>query len=373
MIKLPDYFKGSELADIGAKVVSGERLNYEDGLRLFRSQDINFMGYLANQVRQEMHGKKVYYSSYLNLNPTNICEVACLFCSFARLPNEEGGYSMNLAQVKEKVALAVEKNNIREVHIVGGLNDALPVQYYYDVVAAVKEVKRDLFVKAYTAVEIDYFAERSGKTYTEVLQALMDHGLDMLPGGGAEIFAERIRRKICIKKMDQYAWLDVHRAAHKLGLASNCTMLYGHVENEEDRVDHMLKLRDLQDETNGFNCFIPLAYQDENNPLSKLVKEKETDGMTDLKVYAISRLLLDNIPHIKGYWTTIGLRFAQVALSYGVDDLSGTAFDEKIMHDAGTATPVSVQRNDLDYIIKQAGFEPCEIVSSYAQIFNKVS
>jgi aminodeoxyfutalosine synthase len=246
----------------------------------------------------------------------------------------------------------------------------VPLDYYFDVVAAVKETNRDLFVKAYTAVEIDYFARRGGLSYREVLSELRGRGLDGLPGGGAEIFAERVRRKICVKKMTSREWLDVHRAAHELGIRSNCTMLYGHVENEEDRVDHILRLRELQDETGGFNSFIPLAYHDDNNPLARLVKDRETDGISDLKVYAVSRLLFDNISHIKGYWTTIGIKLAQVALTFGVDDIGGTAFSEKIMHDAGADTPVEISRNELVELIKRNGFQPCEVVSSYDKVFS---
>ncbi len=359
-----------ELKDICEKVEAGERLTFEDGVRLFRSRDLTLIGTLANQVRQRMHGKKVFFNNYMNLNHTNVCTVACLFCSFAKLPGEEGGYAMSHDEIKERVQRAVEHNGIREVHVVGGLNDALPVDYYFNIVSLIKEVNRDLFVKAYTAVEIDYLARRGGMSYRDVLLELKNRGLDGLPGGGAEIFAERVRKKICVKKINGEEWFEVHRAAHELGIHSNCTMLYGHVENEEDRVDHILRLRTLQDATGGFNSFIPLAYHDDNNALGRLVKDRETDGITDLKVYAVSRLLFDNIPHIKGYWTTVGIKLAQVSLSFGVDDLGGTAYDEKIIHDAGAETPVDMSREELVGIIKQNGFQPCEVVSSYDKIFS---
>lgn len=362
--------ESSGIGDIFEKVEKGQRLNFEDGVRLFKSRELTAIGYLANQVREKIHGRKVFYNNYLNLNPTNVCEVACLFCSFAKLPGEEGGYTMSHDEVREKVRRAMEMNGIREVHIVGGLNNAVPLDYYFDIVSTVKSVSRDLFVKAYTAVEIDYFAKRGGMSYKDVLTELKNRGLDGLPGGGAEIFSEKIRKKICIKKMGAREWFDVHRAAHQLGLRSNCTMLYGHVEEIEDRVDHILQLRNLQDETGGFNSFIPLAYHDDNNPLARYVEARETDGITDLKVYAISRLLFDNISHIKGYWTTVGIKLAQVALSFGVDDIGGTAFSEKIMHDAGAESPVELTREDLVALIKKNGFQPCEVVSSYDKIFS---
>jgi len=369
-MKIPELFKDGELKEIAEKVEAGERLNYDDGVKMAETRDLATLGYLANSVREVQHEKRVYYSNYLNLNPTNVCDVQCLFCSFARLSKQDGGYTMSMEQVREKVERAVAVSGIREVHVVGGLNDNVPVSYYYDIVSTIKDVNKDLFVKAWTAVEIDYFAERDRVSYGEVLMELKRRGLDALPGGGAEIFNEAIHRKICVKKMSGERWLEVHRVAHSLGIRTNCSMLYGHIESPHHRVEHILKLRDLQDETGGFNSFIPLAYQDDNNPLSKLVTDPETDGITDLKVYAISRLLFDNIPHIKGYWTTIGLRFAQVALSFGVDDLGGTAFDEKIMHDAGADSPVDVDRAELVRIIKAAGYQPCEVVSSYDKIFS---
>ncbi len=360
----------SELKDIFEKAEAGERLTFEDGVRLFHSREFTAIGYLANQVREKLHGRRVYYNNYMNLNPTNVCEIACLFCSFAKLPGEEGGYTLSHEEIRDKVKQAVETNGIREVHIVGGLNDAVPLEYYFDIVSIIKEINRDLFVKAYTAVEIDYFANRGKMSYRDVLIELKNRGLDGLPGGGAEIFAERVRKRICIKKMGSKEWFDVHRTAHELGIRSNCTMLYGHVENEEDRVDHILQLRKLQDETGGFNSFIPLAYHDDNNPLARYVEGCETDGITDLKVYAISRLLFDNISHIKGYWTTIGIKLAQVALSFGVDDIGGTAYSEKIIHDAGAETPVELSREELVELIKKNGFQPCEVVSSYDKIFS---
>jgi aminodeoxyfutalosine synthase len=366
---IPALLASRDLGEVADKLDSGGRLDFEDGVKIFRTRDLTTAGFLANQVRERLHGKRVYFANYLNINPTNVCAIGCLFCSFARWPGEEGGYALSLAEIRDRVRSACENQLIREVHIVGGLNDALPLDYYFDVVSTVKETKSDLFVKAYTAVEIDYFARRGKMSYVEVLTELKSRGLDLLPGGGAEIFAERVRRKICGKKIEADEWLEVHRVAHSLGIRSNCTMLYGHVEDEEDRVDHILRLRALADETGGFNSFIPLAYQDDHNPLARLVQDRETDGITDLKVYAASRLLFDNVPHLKGYWTTVGLRFAQVALSFGVDDLGGTAYNEKIMHDAGVETPVSHTQEELVRTIRTNGFEPCEVVSSYDKIF----
>lgn len=361
-------FSSSELRDIAEKVESGERLTFEDGVRLYRSKELTALGYLADAVRRKRHGKKVFFNNYLNLNPTNVCTIGCLFCSFAKWPGEEGGYTLSREEIRDRVQKAVEADGVHEVHIVGGLNDLAPLDYYFDVVSIVKEVNEGLFVKAYTAVEIDYLARRGKMSYRDVLTELRARGLGGLPGGGAEIFAERVRKKICVKKIAADEWFEVHRTAHALGIRSNCTMLYGHIEDEEDRVDHVLRLRALQDETGGFNCLIPLAYHDDNNPLGKLVKERETDGITDLKVYAVSRLLFDNISHVKGYWTTIGIKLAQVTLSFGVDDIGGTAFSEKIIHDAGAQTPVELTRQEIVDLIRKNGFEPCEVVSSYQPV-----
>ncbi|PIQ85733.1 MAG: aminofutalosine synthase MqnE [Candidatus Omnitrophica bacterium CG11_big_fil_rev_8_21_14_0_20_45_26] len=358
-------FHNPNLADIANKVEHGERLSFDDGVRLFRSNDLSFIGRLAHQARVRLHGKKVYYSINFHMNHTNVCTARCLFCAFARRPGESGGYTFSIDQIQAAVKKAVEGYRINEVHIVGGLNPDLDMDYYLGLCRAIKEVAPHIFIKALTAVEIDDMAQRFKLSWEQILIQLKEAGLDGLPGGGAEIFRETIRRKICADKTTSKDWLEIHRIAHRLGLYSNCTILYGHIESVEDRVDHMLRLRALQDETKGFSSFIPLAFNAENTPIQKL---GEPDGYTDLKMCAISRLLLDNIPHIKLHWTSLDLKMASVGLHFGADDLGGTNINEKIMHDAGNETPVDMTEDKFRTFIEKAGFEPILVDSSYATV-----
>ena len=355
-------FHNSKLQDIEEKVENGERLTFEDGVRLFESNDLPFLGALANQARLKLNGNKVYYSINLHLNHTNVCTAHCVFCAFARRPDESGGYTFSLAEIRAKVEDAVKRFGINEVHIVGGLNPDLGLDYYIEMFRMIRETAPHLFIKALTAVEIDDLAQRTGLSWEEVLEQLRGAGLNGLPGGGAEIFSEVTRRKICADKTTSKDWIEIHRTAHKMGMPSNCTMLYGHIESVEDRVDHILRLRALQDETRGFNSFIPLAFNAENTPLER---KGEPGGYTDLKIYAISRLLFDNVPHIKVHWTTLDLKMAQVSLSFGVDDVGGTNLNEKIMHDAGNETPTDLSENALRSLIQKAGYEPVLVDSSY--------
>ena len=355
-------FQNSSLADIQEKVEAGERLSFEEGVRLYQTNDIATLGYLASMVRRRLNGNRVFYSVNLHLNHTNVCTARCLFCAFARRPGEAGGYTFSLDEIQARVREAIEKWNINEVHIVGGHNPELGIGYYIGMMKKIREVATEIYIKALTAAEIQDIALREGLTPREILTLLKDAGLDGLPGGGAEIFAERVRRKVCPDKVTADQWLDIHREAHELGLRTNCTMLYGHIETPEERVDHVLRLRALQDETHGFYSFIPLAYNAENTPMGKI---GEPGGFTDLKVYAVSRLLFDNIPHLKGHWITNGLKMAQVALSFGVDDLGGTNLNEKIIHDAGSDTPTDLSEEDLLHLIRGAGYEPCLVDSSY--------
>ena len=355
-------FHNPKLRDIEDKVEKGERLTFEDGIRLFESNDLPFLGALANRVRTRLNGKKVYYSVNLHLNHTNVCTAHCVFCAFARRPDENGGYTFSLDEIRVKVEDAINRFHINEVHIVGGLNPDLGLDYYLDMFRMIREVDPALFIKALTAVEIDDLAERSGLSWAEVLLRLREAGLSGLPGGGAEIFNERTRKKICADKTTSKNWIEIHRTAHQMGMRSNCTMLYGHIESAGDRVDHILRLRTLQDETHGFQSFIPLAFNAENTPIHKL---GEAGGYTDLKVYAVSRLLFDNVPHIKVHWTTLDLKMAQVALSFGVDDVGGTNLNEKIMHDAGNETPTDLSEQSLRRLIESVGFEPILVDSSY--------
>jgi len=359
---IDSILKNSDLHDIAEKVNAGERLSFDDGVRLYRSSDLHAVGALAQTVRQKINGRSVYYSANLHLNHTNICSISCMFCSFSRKPGQEGGYAFSVDEMVGKVQRAVEKWNINEVHIVGGHHPDLFMDYYEELFRRIRKVGPHLYIKALTAPEIDDLAVRCKISHEEVLKRLIAAGLDGMPGGGAEIFAEKTRQKICREKITAAEWIAIHQKAHELGLRTNCTMLYGHIESDEDRVDHVLRLRDLQDKTNGFQSFILLSYQAENNRLAKL---GEPGGILDLKALAVSRLLFDNVPHIKAHWTTTNLKFAQVALSFGCDDLGGLNLNEKIMHDAGSETPLDLSRNEMERLICDAGYEPCLVDSSY--------
>lgn len=334
------------------KVRAGVPLDGDDGAFLYRYRDLLAVGALANEVRERLHGDNTYFNVNLHINPTNVCEADCKFCSFARLtPDMPQAYTMSVEQVRKKLEERAGQP-ITEVHIVNGLHPGLEFSYYTEILRALKAVRPDVHLKAYTAAEIHYFAEKYGMTYEQVLRALIDAGLGSLPGGGAEIFAERVRRKICRDKATADQWLEVHRTAHRLGLRTNCTMLYGTVETLEERIDHMLRLRALQDETGGFQTFIPLAFHNDGNDFQKL---PEPTGVDDLRTYAVARLMMHNIPHIKAYWVMIGVKTAQIALSFGVDDIDGTVQEEKIYHMAGAETPMALTRTELVRLIREAG------------------
>jgi aminodeoxyfutalosine synthase len=348
----PDAPSIRRFADIAAKVRAGSPLDLDDGVFLYRYPDLLAVGHLANEVREAKHGDHTYFNINFHINPTNVCVADCKFCSFARL--EEGmpaAYTMSLDDVRQKL-LDREGQPVTEIHIVSGLHGDLPFAYYLDTLRVLKEVRPDIHLKAYTAVEIQYFADKFELSYEQVLQQLKDAGLDSMPGGGAEIFAPRVRQKICRDKATADQWLDIHRTAHRLGLRTNCTMLFGTVETLEERVDHMLRLRDLQDETGGFQTFIPLAFHPEGNTLAKL---PAPTGVDSLRTYAVARLMLNNIEHIKAYWIMIGLDTAQIAQNFGVDDLDGTVQEEKIYHMAGAETPQAMTRPQLIRLIREAG------------------
>ncbi len=347
------------------KVLNGERLSFEDGLKLFESSDILTIGSLANYITEKKNGKYAYFVINRQLNPTNVCVLDCKFCAFATIDkNDPKAYEMSYQDIINKVSYAV-KEGASEVHIVGGLHPDWSFEDYLNIVSIIKRNFPDIHIKAFTAVEIDYFSKLSGLDYEEVLQKLKEAGLGSLPGGGAEIFSPEVRRIIAPKKIGWKKYLEIHKTAHRLGLHSTTTMLYGHVESYKDRVDHILKIRNAQDETGGFTCFIPLAYQPENNDLNI---GKHTSGMDDLKTIAISRLLLDNIPHIKAYWVMIGEKIAQVALNFGADDIDGTVMEEKIAHFAGAKSPTQQQKEKLIRLIKEAGKIPVERDTLYNPI-----
>ncbi|MBV9180990.1 MAG: aminofutalosine synthase MqnE [Acidobacteria bacterium] len=353
-----------DLQPIREKVEAGERLSSEDALLLYRSDDILGLGWLANYVRERLHGDKTYFNVNRHINPTNVCIAACRLCAFGRKKDAPGAYTMALEEAFQ-AARSGYSEAVTEFHIVGGLHPDLPFQYFLDLLAGLKARFPEVHLKAFTMVEVAYLAKRAKLSIAETLVRLKNAGVDSLPGGGAEIFAERVRHIICDHKIDGQQWLDTARLAHQLGLKSNATMLYGHVENDEDRVDHLMKLRALQDETGGFQAFIPLAFHPDNTALEHLPK---TTGIVDLKQIAISRLLLDNFAHIKAYWQMLTPKIAQIALRFGADDLDGTVIEEKIYHDAGATTPQGLRRQGLIHLIEQAGRRPVERDTLYRPV-----
>ena len=349
--------RAAGLTDVDEKLRSSERLKFEDGVRLFETPDLLVVGWLANREREKRHGARTYFNYNLRLEPTNVCEASCMFCSFARLqPGMPEAYTMSLEDAWDKLRQRADQP-LTELHIVNGLNPSLPFSYYTDMLKGFKRIRPGIHLKCFTAVEIAFFADLYGMTDEQVLRELIEAGLDSLPGGGAEIFAERVRKKICHDKCGSDRYLDIHRIAHRLGLRTNVTMLYGHIETLEERVDHMLRARALQDETGGFQAFIPLAFHPDNNRLQKLPPPSATDT---LRVHAVSRLVLDNIPHIKGFWIATGVEVAQLALWFGVDDLDGTVQEEKIYHMAGAAAPEGMSTAQLSRLVQNAGREPLE-------------
>jgi aminodeoxyfutalosine synthase len=343
------------LEGIREKVLQGKRLGFEDGVALYRTHDLLGLGLLANHVREQRHGDAAYFVWNTHINHTNVCAATCDFCAFAAKKGDARAYTMNLGEVFANVGGL--SPSVREVHIVGGLHPDLPWSYFIDMMKGIKRVRPDIHIKAFTAVEIFFFHKLYRMSVEKVLAELRDAGLDSMPGGGAEIFAKETRNKIIKGKADGKQWLDVMREAHRQGIPTNATMLYGHIESVEDRVDHLVQLRALQDETGGFVTFIPLAFQPWEAPAMKL---PETTGFDDLKAIAVARLMLDNFPHIKSYWIMIGPRLAQVGLSFGADDMDGTVTEEKIAHDAGAPTAQSLTVHELCRLIREAGRRPIE-------------
>jgi aminodeoxyfutalosine synthase len=345
------------LADIAERVDAGERLTFDDGVRLFNAPDLLSVGWMANRERERRHGARTYFNHNLRLEATNVCEASCLFCSFARLrPNDAGAHTMTVEQVLGKLRQRAHEP-LTEIHIVNGLHPELPFDYYKDLLRGLKRIRPDIHLKCFTAVEIAYFADLYRLTDEHVLIELRDAGLDSLPGGGAEIFAARVRRKICHDKCDGDRYLAIHRTAHTLGMRTNVTMLYGHIETMEERVDHLLQVRALQDDTRGFQAFIPLAFHPDNNQMRKLPAPSASDT---LRVHAVARLMLDNVDHIKAYWISSGVEVSQTALWFGADDLDGTVQEETIYHRAGSTTPTALSTDDIEDLIRDAGREPIE-------------
>jgi aminodeoxyfutalosine synthase len=362
-------FDDPRLLPIAAKVEAAERLSFEDGLALYRTHDILGLGRLANTVRERLNGNKTFFNVNRHINPTDVCVAQCKLCAFGKQVRDPDGYTMSLEQAWE-VAGKGWTESITEFHIVGGLHPTLTLDWYCELLRGLKQRFPQVHLKAFTMVEIGYFATRSKLSIRQVLEKLKEAGMDSLPGGGAEIFHERVRRIICDHKIDGNQWIDTAREAHRLGLHSNCTMLYGHVETEEERVDHLLRLRALQDETQGFQTFIPLAFHPANTPLEHI---PATTGFDDIKNIAVSRLLLDNIPHIKAYWIMMTPQIAQIAQRFGADDLDGTVVEEKIYHDAGATTSQSLRRSELERLIRLAGREPVERDTLYRPVERAVT
>jgi len=359
----------SGLDDINKKVEAGERLSFEDGVRLYKSNDLLSIGKMADLVRKRKNGLSTYFTMNQHINPTNICRNSCLFCAFYRKEGEEGSYRMSLDTVRKKLEERLDED-IREVHIVGGLDDHLPYEYYLDVLRVVHQVRPTVNIKAYTAVEIAYLAERSSKSWEAVLDDLIAVGLQAMPGGGAEIFSERVKRKLFMDKLSSEDWIHIHHLAHERGVRTNATMLYGHIETLEERVDHLVKLRQGQDKSGGFLTFIPLAFHPENTKMHKL---PQATGFDDLKNIAISRLMLDNFDHIKAYWVMLSTKIAQVALSFGADDIDGSVVEERIYHMAGADTAQMMTRKQLRDMISECGLIPIERDALYNKIERDVA
>jgi aminodeoxyfutalosine synthase len=357
----------ARLAVIREKVEAGQRLSFEDGVYLYDSANLFALGELANIVRERKNGNFTYYNVNTHLNPTNVCIYRCTFCAFRADLKSEKGYVMSDGQILQRAAEA-ERRGATELHIVGGLHHQLPYEWYLNVVRIIHRDHPRLHLKAYTAVEWNWFAQLTGRPTRDLLAEFKEAGLGSLPGGGAEIFHPEVRDKICEHKADAGEWLRIHREAHELGLRTNATMLYGHIEETRHRVDHLIRLRELQDKTGGFQTFIPLAFHPDNTRLSHITKPSI---LMDLRTVAVSRLMLDNFPHIKAYWVMLGIKTAQVALSFGADDLDGTVVHEKIYHDAGSDSPQELSVAVIRCLIEEAGRVPVERDTLYHEVLRQ--
>lgn len=352
------------LEPIKAKVIQNQRLSAEDGVTLYKSNDLIGVGRLADAVRRQRHGDKAYYVYNQHLNYTNVCINRCRFCAYAKDEGQSGAFTLTMDDIRERLKARLDEP-ICELHIVGGLNDGLPFSYYTDLIRTVKEIRPQATVKAFTAVEIDYLARLADLSLEKTIDALKEAGLGMLPGGGAEVMSARVRQKLFPRKIGPERWLEIMQAVHNAGLSSNATMLYGHIETIEERVNHLILLRELQDQTGGFSAFIPLAFHSQNTRLSHI---PPTTGFDDLKNVAAARLLLDNFDHIKAYWVMIGEKLAQIALFFGADDLDGTIIEEKITHMAGASSAKGLSAQRMENLIASAGFQPVRRDSFYQPV-----
>jgi aminodeoxyfutalosine synthase len=352
------------LKPIAERVLAGERLSSEDGIAMYRSPDLLVVGWLANEVREKRHGNVTYYNVNRHINPTNVCVAHCKLCAFGRDPNAPGAYTFALEEIYSRAEQGV-REGATEFHIVGGLHPDLSFEHFLELIRGLKQRFPSVHLKAFTMVEVGYFARIAKLSIADTLRKMKDAGVDSLPGGGAEIFHPRVRKIICDHKVSGQMWLSIARQAHENGLRSNATMLYGHVETEEERVDHLIKLRELQDETHGFVAFIPLAFHPDNTGLSHIPKPT---GYADLRNIAVARLLLDNFEHIKAYWIMLTPSVAQIALRFGANDLDGTVVEEKIYHDAGAKTSEFTPRAELERLIRAAGRVPVERDTLYRPV-----
>jgi len=354
----------ARLEPIAQRVLANERLSSEDGLALFQSHDLLAVGWLANHVREQRHGNLCYYNVNRHINPTNVCIAHCKLCAFGRSPDVSGAYTMGLEEVYARGAQGVAEG-ATEFHIVGGLHPDLPFEFYLDMIRGLKKRFPQVHLKAFTMVEVHYYSRLSKLSIKDTLLKMKDAGVDSLPGGGAEIFHPRVRKIICDHKVSGQMWLQIARTAHEIGLRSNATMLFGHVETLEERVDHLVRLRESQDRTHGFVTFIPLEFNPGNTALAHVPKPT---GIDALKTMAVSRLMLDNFDHIKAYWIMLTPRIAQIALGFGANDLDGTVVEEKIYHDAGATTPEGLTRTELERLIRAAGRVPVERDTAYNRV-----
>jgi aminodeoxyfutalosine synthase len=360
----PLQISDARLEPIAKKVLARERLGAEDGLTLFQSHDLLAIGWLANYVREQRHGNICYFNVNRHINPTNVCVAHCKLCAFGRSPTDPGAYTFSLEEAFARGAGGVAEG-ATEFHIVGGLHPDLSFDYYLDLIRGLKQRFPHVHLKAFTMVEVHYYARITKSSIRDTLVKMKEAGVDSLPGGGAEIFHPRVRKLICDHKVSGQMWLQIARTAHELGLHSNATMLFGHVETLEERVDHLLLLRETQDKTHGFVAFIPLEFHPANTALSHIPKPT---GIDALKTIAVSRLLLDNFDHIKAYWIMLTPRIAQIALGFGANDLDGTVVEENIYHDAGATTPEHLTRGELEVLIRAAGRVPVERDTLYNRV-----
>ena len=337
------------------KIINSERVSPDEALELAHEAPVHDLGQAACHVRTRLYDRQAFFVYNQHLNFTNVCANACRFCAFSKRPGQKGAYTLSIAQIEEAVASRLDEP-IDEIHIVGGLNPELDYDYYLDLLRVVRKTRPDALLKGFTAVEIAFLSDRYALSHEKVLEDFAAAGLDALPGGGAEVFSPALRQRLCPEKLSGARWLEIHEAAHRLSIPTNCTLLFGHIETWKDRIDHLSALRELQDRTGGFLCFIPLPYQPKHNELGV----RGPDGLDFIKMMAISRIFLDNIPHIKAYWAFAGIKAAQMGLWCGADDFDGTIVEEKIGHAAGADTPRGLTTAQLREYIESAGFEPVQ-------------